>query len=285
MIKGGITPEKYRLFLALSDSHGKKEVSHVLTVCRSIYADGIQGQGGDELKKTSELIDLLSQVLLIDLYKQKNTHKKMKKEVSFDDVAYLVYDSTIKDAKHQLKRVKVHKNPLFTAQAEIAEVVGWLTLLKLALHYNIRNNSNPFLKKELTRNVLTSITGTIKKHKMGIPLQTDLLSIGSNSLYFSPDHMVEILAGKLLKLNPESKIEDVMDFIRKEVLVGLKGEKHQTLKGVKQHVANGLQSIPTQQGVNSGRLDRGRSPSRLVEAEKKCEDEGPINDSSVHFFP
>ncbi|QNR80900.1 hypothetical protein [Piscirickettsia salmonis] len=261
--------ELYELLLVLCSSHSKREVSHILASNRVLWFDAIKDKRENELEKTLHLISLSSTVASTDLYKQKS-------EAEFGERAYAIYDGAIKTFRKQRSHAEAHQDQHSIVLACMGEAVAWLTLLRVTMDCNICHNPTPGATEALTRQLLRGIGSLRKEYRPGMEFKTDLDILpgrgkSGGGMRFDPDHIMEIVVGLILQLQPKSDFKQVIAWMQRQVLVGLKGEEFEKLKNVRRHVQAGFDTMPTERPVNTA-LARRVAQSQSTEDETKVDD-------------
>ncbi|WP_033923838.1 hypothetical protein, partial [Piscirickettsia salmonis] len=259
IVKEGISQEKLDLLVALANGHDIATSQHLISIYRGLYVSAIQNQGGNELEKLIRLIDTLAKLSVINIYKQDSAAI-----LPFYMHPALAYQGIIQEYQQQLSHTRTMRNPHAISQYRVGEALGWLTMLKLAIHCTICHKSvQAGDRARQTRQLLQALSNLKKRNLSLEPLRTSLMLVDGVSMCFQPlrvfhpTHIMEIFAHQLLQLSEKGNCDNfaqIIDLIQQQVLTALKGTEFEALQNAKKHVATIFSLIPPSQPIHANNL-------------------------------
>ncbi|AKP72922.2 hypothetical protein AVI53_11730 [Piscirickettsia salmonis] len=290
IVKEGISQEKLDLLVALASGHDIATSQHLISIYRGLYVSAIQNQGGNELEKLIRLIDTLAKLSVINIYKQDSA-----KILPFYMHPALAYQGIIQEYQHQLGHTRTMRNPHAISQYRVGEALGWLTMLKLAIHCTICHKSVQADDRARQARQLLQALSNLKKRNLSLePLRTSLMLVDGVEVCFQPlrvfhpAHIMEVFAHKLLKLAEKSNCDNpaqIIDLIQQQVLTALEGTEFEALKNAKKHVTTVFSLIPPSQPMHASSPPQVReipAAQPTVDETKPAEEGG--NEATMLFF-
>ncbi|OAJ33250.1 hypothetical protein [Piscirickettsia salmonis] len=269
--------EQSELLLAVCNSQEVKVVTHLLSVGGDLFLNHIIGQDQEEnqLEKTMMLLDVLSKIFMIHVYKTANLHKK-KHQVQDNALTGAAHSAVIAIPKKiKGSRGKARRSRGFADYIKVEELVAWVAVLKFSIYDAMRQYSRPAQRVGLTAQVLEDIDKF---------MMTGVIGQRTEVTIFNPAHIVEVIVGKLFTLFPAESIDrkQLSEFIKEHVITAFNGEEFQVFENMERHILEGFDLMLVEQPVSNTALAKVAVQSQPTADEVKVDDAS--NDSRMLFL-